>query len=424
MNRRTAWGLLFLLLALAGVVWRLTQPEPEVEQLSSEAPAPHAVAEAPVAPLPASEVDDSGVLELVVPVGDAGASTFTTQPPVGFDVDAYVAKWRAALAPLLNRTSSTRSITTREVDRGLSATTGPDGGVGRCEPRRVSLGFDESAQVDIFVFVDTSGSMAGVLPDVAQWLGELEFGLRQAQRDFQLIVVANTDWLLRTERFRLDAGVIKQRINSNDIVEVVLASGASPTGWRSFARPGVPTEMVLVTDDSPFGRPSYEARFEELMGDALPQTRVHVMGGFDVGSANLLGPEQPLAQGVCRPHGVAHGLEYQRLSRTYGGSRTSLCRPDSWHALRDVLLKTPVRPEARCSWQFELHPDAELAPPLALPTSGTPVSLIREKGLAGCGSGFRRSYLSDERSITLCPATCAALPEDGFRGLEFSWACR
>ena len=93
-------------------------------------------------------------------------------------------------------------------------------------------------------------------------------------------------------------------------------------------------------------------------------------------------------------------------------------------ALKDVLLKTPVPPEARCSWQFELHPDAVLAPPLAMPASGLPVSLIREHTLADCGSGFRRSYLADERSITLCPATCVALPEDGFRGLEFSWTCR
>lgn len=428
MDRRTAWALLFLLLALAGAVWRFVQPEPEpaLEQPPEPTSSPRdgTVTREPAVLLAAPEVVDSGALESNVLVTDAGASTFTTQPPLGFDVDAYVAKWRAALAPLLNRTAPTKSITTREADRGSSFAPGVDGGVVGCSPRRLSLGFNESARVDVFVFVDTSGSMTGVLPDVAQWLGELEFGLREAQRDFQLVVVANTDWLLRTERVRLDAGVIKQRINSNDIVEVLLASGTSPTGWRSFARPEVPTEIVLVTDDSPFGHPSYEARFEALMGAALSQTRVHVMGGFDVGSANLLGPEQPLAPGVCRPHGMAHGLEYQHLSMTYRGSRTSLCRPDSWSALKDVLLKTPVPPEARCSWQFELHPDAVLAPPLAMPASGLPVSLIREHTLADCGSGFRRSYLADERSITLCPATCVALPEDGFRGLEFSWTCR
>lgn len=426
MHRRTAWPLLFLLLALAGTVWQLAQSEPEVEQAPEPEPLERVVTEpaALVVP-PASEVVDSGVtpLEVVVPVVDAGASTFTTQPPAGFDVEAYVAKWRAALAPLLKRTAMTKSITTREADRGSSAAPPTDAGVASCEARRLTLDFHESARVDLFVFIDTSGSMYGVLPAVAQWLGELEFALREAQRDFQLIVVANTDWLLRTERIRLDAGVIKQRINSNDIVEVVLASGASPGVWRSFARPEVPTEFVLVTDDSPYGQPSYEARFEALMGASLAQTRVHVMGGFDVGSANLLGPEAPLAPAVCRPHGVSHGLEYQRLSMAYRGSRTSLCRTDSWSALKDVLLKTPVRPEARCSWQFELHPDAVLGPPLALPASGLPVSLIREKILDDCGSGFRRSYLSDQRSITLCPATCVALPEDGFRGLEFSWRC-
>lgn len=423
MDRRTLWALLFLLLAVAGAVWRLVQTEPEAEPVLEPEVLERVVNEPPALVVPAvPEVVDSGatIPEAVV---DAGSSTFTTQPPRGFDVEAYVAKWRAALAPLLNRTGPAKSITTREADRGSSAAPSTDGGLASCEARRVTLGFNESARVDVFVFIDTSGSMYGVLPAVARWLGELEFALREAQRDFQLIVIANTDALLRTERIRLDAGVVKQRIDSNDIVEVLLASGSSSKGWRSFARPDVPTELVLVTDDSPYGHPSYELRFEALMGAALAQTRVHVMGGFDVGSANLLGPEDPLAPAVCRPHGMSHGLEYQRLSMAYRGSRTSLCRSDSWSALKDVLLSTPVRPEARCWWQFELHPDAVLGPPVALQASGAPVALIREKTLRDCGSGFRRSYLSDERSITLCPATCVALPEDGFKGLEFSWTC-
>lgn len=426
MKRRTAWPLLFLLIAVAGAVRRLAQPE-------AREPLDEPVITASPVTIEPPEVGDSGLKELplpeVVPV-DAGSSTFTTQPPVGFDVEAYVAKWRAVLAPLLDRTAPTKPIINREADRGWRFDEPVDGGVARCEPGRVVSGFDESARVDIFVFVDTSGSMYGVLPAVVRWLGELEYALREARRDFQLIVVANTDWLLRGQRtgpaLTLDAGVIKQKINSNDVVDVMLASGASPSGWRSFARPAVPTELLLITDDSPFGQPvsGYRSRFEALMGPALAQTRLHVMGGFDVGSVNLLAPEDPLTSGVCRPHGVSHGLEYQRLAQAYRGSRTSLCRPDSWSALKEVIFKTPVQPEALCSWQFELHPAAVVGEPFAMPASGLPVTLYREPSIARCGSGVRRSYVAEERSITLCPSTCVALREEGFKGLELSWTCR
>lgn len=427
MKHRTAWPLLFLLLAVAGTVWRLAQPEASPEPLDEPV-----ITATPATNPP--EVVDSGLNELLLPEVavpiDAGASTFTTQPPAGFDVEAYVAKWRAALAPLLDRTAPTKTIITREVDRGWRFDEPVDGGVARCEPGRVVTGFDESPRVDIFVFIDTSGSMFGVFPAVVRWLGELEYALREARRDFQLIVVANTDWLLRGQRngpaLTLDAGVIKQRIDSNDVVDVMLASGALPGGWRSFARPAVPIELLLITDDSPYGQPvsGYRSRFEALMGPALAQTRLHVMGGFDVGSVNLLGPEEPLTSGVCRPHGVSHGIEYQRLAQAYRGSRTSLCRPESWRALKEVIFETPVQPEALCSWQFELHPAAVVGEPFAMPAVGFPVTLYREPAISRCGSGARRSYVADERSLTLCPSTCVALREEGFKGLELSWTCR
>lgn len=424
----------FLVLAVAGGLWRALGSSID-ESAASDSRAP-TLRETPVAaatfeaPVSATTVEeDAGLLERSIEPPIAERSETTTTPPRGFDLEAYVAKWRAALSPLMGGRPPQKRTTLREANAGRSFEAQADGGMGPCVPGEVVREVSRATQVDVFVFIDTSGSMSGVLPELAQWLGRLEFTLRDAARDYQLVVVADRRAVFPGEsRARPgtlpDAGFLDEFIGSSDIFDVLLRSGESPAGWRSMARPGVPAEVVLITDDSPArGSPTqeYRARWTTLLGPALPTTRLHVLGGFEVGPPRVLNPDAPLSKTVCRPHGVSPGLEYQRLSKAHRGVRASLCEAESLRELLRVVLETPP-PQLQCAWELEVHPAARLQEPRVVMSNGLIEPLLREYSEPAC-AGLRRSYLPREHGVTLCPSTCAALREEGFKGVELSWTC-
>lgn len=423
--------LAFLVLAVAGGVYRaMGSSADESPAPDSRAPTP---SERPVAapvietPERLTPEEDAGPPERSIEQPIAERNETTTTPPPGFDLEAYVAKWRTALTPLMRRGAPQKLTTLREANAGALFDRQSDGGVGPCMPGQVIREVSRATQVDVFVFIDTSGSMFGVMPALAQWLGSLEFTLREAARDYQLVVVANRHAVFSGEsrgRPLPDAGFLDESIGSSDIFDVLLRSGDSPGGWRSMARAGVATEVVLVTDDSPSRASStqeYRARWSTLLGPALPTTRLHLLGGFEVGPPRVLNPDAPISKTVCRPHGVSQGLEYQRLSKAHRGVRASLCEAESMRALLRVVLETPP-PELPCGWELEVHPGARLQEPRAVMSNGLIEPLLREYSEPAC-AGLRRSYLPRDRGVTLCPSTCAALREEGFKGVELSWTC-
>ncbi|MDP3503209.1 MAG: hypothetical protein Q8S33_22945 [Myxococcales bacterium] len=434
MSRRSALPLAFLLLAVAGGVYRaMGSSADELQAAESRTPTPmQNLVVAPVIetpePLPSAEVD-AGAPEPALEHRLAERGAMTTTPPRGFDLDAYVAKWRAALSPLLSGRPPDKRTTLRAANPGTTFATQPDGGVGPCVAGELFRGIALATQVDVFVFIDTSGSMSHALPALAQWLGSLEFTLREAARDYQLVVVADRRAMFLGEaRARTstlaDAGFLDEFIGSSDIFDVLLRSGESPGGWRSMVRDGVATEVVLITDDSPPRGPptqAYGARWTTLLGAALSTTRLHVLGGFEVGPSRVLSAEAPLSRTVCRPHGVSLGLEYQRLSKAHRGVRASLCEADSLRELLRVVLDVPP-PQSPCRWDVEVHPAARLREPRAVTSSGFTEPLLREYSEPAC-AGLRRSYLLRDTGVTLCPSTCAALREEGFKGIELSWTC-
>lgn len=435
MNRRTGWALPFLLLAVAGAVWRLADP---VENEPVEEPTTSAVVQPlpTLEPAPPVEPVDAGTFPPLVdpepsaiappPLAEGGG--FTTTPPKGFDLETYVRRWREALEPLMGWKAPARRATIRVADQGKPFQREPDGGVPPCVAGQVVRVLSRPLMVDVVVFIDTSGSMDETLPAIAQWLGKLEFSLRQASRDFQLIVVADRQRVTREARrfppARVDSGYVEEFINSNDMLDVLLRSAESPTGWASAMRPGVARELILVTDDSPFSWVStkdYAPRLAQLFGADEKVTRLHVMGGFEVGKGRLLGPDDSLAAMVCRPHGVSPGLVYQRLSKMHRGTRASICDDWSRDSLFEVVLESQP-PPIPCSFELELHPEATLQVPRVVQRRMSE-PLLREYSEAAC-PGLRRSFLPLPNGIRLCPSTCEALREDRVEALELSWTCR
>lgn len=438
--KRRGWLVMVVVLLIAGAIWVATSPDDEPSPAAPSGlagvEALPASADAWIAEGPGPEVEpvDAGEQEEERPAVAAPEATapkpggWTTTPPEGFDLQAYVARWRDALKQLTGKNAVSprglRSAHDGVAGRGVETTDA--GAAPACAPGRVQRPLIAATQLDVFVFVDTSGSMMDLLDDVADWLGRLELLLREAQRDYQLIVVADRSALFSARRPPpKDGGVLDQLIRSHDIFDVLLRTGETTNGWRTLTRSGVPTELVLITDDSPWARydaRGYAARFSRLLGPTVVTTRLHLIGGFEVGQPLLLGPDAPISRAVCRPHGVAPGLEYQALATANRGLRASLCERPSREALLKQLLEVRS-PTTGCEWELPLHEDAEIVDPAIVDARGLREPLLQEYSAAAC-AGLRRSYLARPRGLTLCPSTCEAVRADNFVALELSWTCR
>jgi hypothetical protein len=420
------WIVVLLLLAGAGVWYRLsTDDVPTSTEAEDDFASPvivavkrAAIVEAPEAGSTVLPRLDASVIVSVVP--DAGS-----REPSREAVEAYIARWRAVLAPLMRQHPPRLAIVKGDsFDGGLPrAAPVVDAGL-PCVPGIASVSLTTSRSADVVVFIDTSGSMWDTLERVVRWLGTLQYRIDRDGVDAKLVVVADRQWGFRRAKLPLDASVLGQRIESWDILDILLRSGFASDGWRTLLRPSVPTELVLVTDDSshpaqPFE--AYERRVRELLGPAADRTRFHLLGGFGP-EQRLLGPQDPVNEATCTPNGQSAGVVYQRLVNATGGARASLCSPEAMELLHEQLL-TPPQPRF-CTW-------TPMLPARALPEH---LRVLREHGHreqlllelpGGCANpGARRGYLQAGDQYILCPGTCDAIGPEKFLALELPYTCR
>lgn len=406
----TASIVIGILLLLTLVVWLYepsAEPRAEVTAPLVSLPPPAAV---PLTGPPASPppVLDAGVFILI----DAGAQSLTTTPPPGFDLDKYLERWRRALRPLMRPGPHPPVF----VQRG--ARPPPPRKPALCEPGSLPLPFDHSP-VDVFVFIDTSGSMWRSVDSVAVFLATLEARLVTERADHQLVLIAH-GWQRKRpgpRRPALDAGVLDQIINSHDMLSVVTQGT-----WQAASRPGALSELLLITDDaSNLGEFEANAQWSSFIGVNAMWTRVHTVGGFRATGA--LSQLEPLSREVCRPYGIADGVIYQQLAMRTGGLRVSLCDLGGSGAatLRTAIATAGVLP--RCHWPTTLSPQATNVQATATGSEGTRASLLVEPNSSVCSAHSRRNVVVTSTGVQLCEATCQALPTEGFTGLELSWRC-
>lgn len=415
-----------LLLAGAGIWYRLSADDERVSTEVEEAPSsPEVLA---VKRAPVVEPPDAGLA--VVPALDGSVVAAVVEDagpkqPTPDQVEAYVARWKAVLAPLMRQYPPRLAIVKGDSFDGGLARTAPvvDAGI-PCVPGVASVSLTTSRSVDLVVFVDTSGSMFDTLDRVVHWLGTLQYRIDRDGLDAKLVVVADSQWGSRPAKLPPDASVVGQRIESWDMLDILLRSGSASDGWRTMLRPSIPTELVLVTDDSSHPLRTfedYERRVRNLLGAEGERTRFHLLGGFGP-EPRLLGPKDPVNEGTCLPNGESAGIVYQRLATSTGGSRASLCSQEAMALLHEPLL-TPPLPRF-CSWTPTLPSGARPEHLRVLREHGHREQLLLELP-GGCASpGVRRGYLQTGDQYVLCPGTCDAVGPEKFLALELPYTCR
>lgn len=406
MKRRLGAGLLII----AAAVWWWSSSEASASP-ASDVFVPGSPAETPAsveALLDAAAAGDSGFIgEADARVPDAGFAESPDElwPP---EVQAYVDRWKLALAPLLNEKR-------RRV--APSVLLAPDAGFASCQPEIDVLIAERPLPVDLLVAVDTSGSMKGPgLEQVALFLGLLEHQLTMSRVDVRLLVLAAPGGI----DLPTDAGRVGHTINSNDGLEVILRTARDQVSWLDALRPGVELRIALATDDEALELTELnqvQMRMAELLADR-PYS-FSVLGGFTATSALL--PTDRTNNQVCssaRALGVSPGLLYQQLAIATGGLRGSLCSDDSVLELA-TRLATPTRQAGRC--HVEVQAGGRLTI-VALTERNDEYSLLEEPVSSQC-SGLRRSYTREGRLISLCPDTCGELKMLGANRLRVRLEC-
>lgn len=350
---------------------------------------------------------DTGQLDAGLDGGasDAGfdAGVTRAREPTAADVAAYVARWRAALEPILRNARPIDPIAiNREADAGVSVRK-------RCIAGEHVLPMAPRNPLDLVVAVDTSGSMWGAGLDItADFIGRLEYQLVAQQTDYRLIVLAEP----RVLKLTTDAGVTKASVQSHDGLDVLIntARDANPR-WMQFVRDDSELRVLLITDDGPASGAT-EPDFTARLITAVSRTHTFsVLGGFKAKTA--LTQEQPIVrrercQGSfnSKPmYGQDPGEVYQQVANVFGGVRASICDENSRDALLLVFAQPPER-SMKCEWT--LHPEVQLIDVRARDARGTEVFLVREPSVEGC-PGLRHSYVLRKPLLAMCPETCAEL---------------
>jgi hypothetical protein len=407
MRGRRRW--LGALTAIVLAWWCWPSCEPDVEVTAAEPTVVEPVAEPPPLPveLPEPVVVDAGLEEIV----DAG-NVVVAPEPTPQDVEAYIAKWKKALEPLLSRSRRKPAFMISSADAGVAKTP--------CEPEREILIAERELPFDVLVAVDTSGSMGGPhLAQVARFLGTLEYEAVSRRRDARLLVLAATT----TDLPVADAGVLNAMVSSNDGLEVLLGTARQGPGWLNALRPGVETRLILATDDGPEPTLKMEAVqpvLSELLADR--PFSFNVIGGFT--GTRVLEPSARPSPRTCfsrvqRVIGLDVGLLYQQLAISTGGLRASLCHDDSLVQLA-TRLATPLRTKRLCS--ANLDEGARVLDVAAVTPRGDSYPLYEERVAALC-VGMRRTWLVEEKRLSLCPDTCAELATLGADRLRVRQRC-
>ena len=414
-ERKRHWVLLLVVVAL-GLGWYWHDEEAPSSPHSSST----VVDAEPTEPLPqpVSEPDAAAaaVVVSVAPV-DAGPAQAPSPNRPEPNVEDFMRRWRAALAPLFRNARSTKPA--EVLHASPRERFEADAGVEPCKPKVQRFAFFPTPRVDLVVVIDTSGSMSRTLPKIARWLAELELEIVKSNADTQLLVVAKQRDLRRTPP-TVDGGSFNLRVGSTDALDVLIDNANAGTErWVDSLRTLADLHIVVVTDDAAQGTgPDYVARLTQSLGGL--RFTIHLLGGLETPDQGLLDSDQPPAPRTCLGDGNAGldpGFAYQDAARLTNGLRAPLCYPASRRALLEALLR--VRPQsAVCGWLLDARHRVERVDAVGPHRPSTGLVLER----ANC-HGTRRSYRLAGPLLAMCEDTCAALQSEGYDGLEVKLSC-
>lgn len=331
-----------------------------------------------------------------------------------------------------------------EADAGTGAAEPVDAGPG-CDPGPVRIALHQTA-IDLVVAIDTSGSMYRTMPLVNEWLKtSLEGEFQKAGLDYQLMVLVDLedfrDMVAFAERRRRgekpvawapsDAGVnLKGNVLSNNALEVLLASARQPQdSWLARLRPGVPTHLIVVTDDEPSPRAAktFLSELTQLAGGRLgrqdaPTFKFHALLGMATTADHwVLAPDVPPAIDKA-PCGVNPGFAYQELAQKTGGLRASVCHAESLSAFTQGLL-APMRANVRCDSALPPNfPGDQVVSVRAVSFDNRATTLSRAFDRFNCeqsGTG----YFVVNHQVQVCPESCRSLKELGYDAIEAVGRC-
>ena len=415
-RRRWGWWVLGLMALVLVGAWcgdeDVREPSPRAAALD---PVPVL---SPAALEVAPELLDAAVTITVVGSAplDAGPAAPARREP---DVEDYMRRWKAALAPLFRSGKSTGSPKVlRPTPRETPETS--DAGQGPCTAKVQRLSFN-AARIDLVIVVDTSGSMSSALPEIARWLAELEQEIASRGVDVQMLVVADQRGLGRS--VKPDGGSFNLGVASSDALDVLLAGAKPGAGrWVDALRSSADLHIVVVTDDEARGKSDrYLAGLTEVVGGA--RFSVHLLGGLDTPGHGLIASDAPLMETVCRQgkfQGQNSGLTYQRITQLTNGMRAPFCDGDARKALSTRLLDLPS-PAAACGWLVDTSRHRVVG--VEAVGSHHPAQRLLEERVASNCKGMRRGYRRADALLVLCEDTCTALKAEGFQALEVKLEC-
>ena len=354
--------------------------------------------------------------------------------------------WARALAPMLagpgadagpgvryDLVSVDGGLRLRAAQKALSNRPDEDGGSQtKCDPGPVRIALRHES-VDLVVAIDTSGSMFANGSLVNRWLVEkLEPALQKSGFDYQLQVVVDLEQLGRLGHGKgvwapSDAGIhVHEYVRSTDVLRVLLRSAKqSGSSWLTRLRPDSSVHLVIVTDDDP-DRGSAAPFIQQLtrlargrLGtEAAPTFQFHAVLGMELSAPWALLADAGLEERVCAE---AAGRDYQLISTKTGGLRGSVCRAESYEAFTELLIGSLGRAGQTCDLPLPANFPAERL---------TSIRAIgkRELPLHPAFDAFnceqsRDRYVLQKGQLTVCPATCRALTDDGYTAIEAVATC-
>ena len=403
------------MLALPLAWWAWPDTDEVQPPLPAESPAPVAVVEPEVrepAPVPVIVPEDT-----VVDAGTPDAGPARALEPTAPQLEAYLKKWRDALAPLFRHTSQPVTAVLAEREPRMEPS---DAGT-PCRAGEHHLSFVKPVPlVDHVLVIDTSGSMFMAMRALPDFIGRLEYELAASGREYRILVLAESLQLQTTT-----AKSLSRRVESNDGLDVLLASAVTEDPhWLSMLRPDAEARLLLISDDDAKGliAEPYLARLQALFGER--RFTFSVMGGFGLPPARtLLDSSDAVSTTVCsdpgsRIRGVASGGVYQRLSKLTSGTRASLCSEASRRALVTRLM-VDSRPAPVCEWAL-----GEGARPFDVRALGQArTEYLSQETPASCGT-MRYGYLLDGPKLTLCPTTCETFLREHLEEIQLRLDCR
>jgi hypothetical protein len=317
---------------------------------------------------------------------------------------------------------------------GVSSTGGESStGAAACVPKLYPNALVKRP-VDVLLYIDGSGSMAGVIADIkAKISGALFTTLEAEGVDYTVTVIALypgvcIDWNGQVDCAAPEPPVIPGHFYQGSIgtassgvpdhFEQVIADP-----WMGWWRPEAYKVVVGMTDgenspNNPDGAAAFQLVLDGLMG--ADNYTVHTVSGL-LPAAAILQPDQPLANGACNGDDESGpALKAQQLSIDTGGLRASVCGFDA-QPIFTAIAQSSITSAIPCELTIpDTEPD-DVIDPANLdvrfdPGNGDPP--IELMPVADANACVGLAYYLEGNVVHLCPEACAAIKADPNGALE------